>query len=196
MSKVKIVLLSIAIALVFAFLVGYGINTFYKEPKYEDFCKERTEFKEYISKDTCETNNGRWTDYEKAVPNIQSDQFLCTKVSEKDNSYTLNCEKSEIARQSGYCDINYYCMKDLEEKRTPYNRNVFIITVILGISAIILGVYLNLSSVSSGLMGGGVLTMLYGALRYWADMDEYLRFIILAVVFAVLIWIGYNKIKK
>ena len=195
MSKVKVVLLSISIAIVLAFLVGYGINTFYKEPKYEDFCGER-EFKQYSTKESCETNDGKWTEFEvKPIP-IKSDQFLCTKVSEKDNSYTLNCEKSEIERDSGNCNTDFYCRKEFEDVRKEYNRNVFIISVILGIASIFIGIYLNLTSVSSGLMGGGVLTFIYGSLRYWGDMGEYLRFIILAIALALLIWLAYKKIKK
>jgi len=195
MSKVKIVLLSISIAIVLAFFIGYGISTFYKEPQYEDFCGEK-EFKLYSDKETCEANDGKWMEFEgKPIP-IANDQFLCTKISEKDNSYTLNCEKSEIERESGNCNSDFYCREEFDDVRKKYNRNVFIISVILGVASIILGIYLNLTSVSSGLMGGGVLTFIYGSLRYWGDMGEYLRFSILAISLAILIWLAYKKIKK
>ena len=38
--QLKEKILAISIAIVFAFFVGYGINTFYKEPKYEDYCNQ------------------------------------------------------------------------------------------------------------------------------------------------------------
>ena len=39
-SKTKQVLLSVAIAIIFAFFVGYGISTFYESPDYDDYCGE------------------------------------------------------------------------------------------------------------------------------------------------------------
>ena len=38
MSKIKIVILGIGIALLSAFVIGFGVETFYKSPQYEDFC--------------------------------------------------------------------------------------------------------------------------------------------------------------
>ena len=54
---------------------------------------------------------------------------------------------------------------------------------------------LKLETVSSGIMGGGVLTIIYGTLRYWGEMSDIIRWILLGVVLALLIWIGYKKVK-
>jgi len=40
MSKFKHILLAVAIAIVFVFFVGFGVASFYKSPKYLDFCEE------------------------------------------------------------------------------------------------------------------------------------------------------------
>ena len=40
MSRFRQVFLAIAIAIVFAFFIGFGIEAFYESPKYEDFCDE------------------------------------------------------------------------------------------------------------------------------------------------------------
>ena len=41
LSKVKKGILGVAIAIILALFIGYGINTFYKEPEYNYYCKER-----------------------------------------------------------------------------------------------------------------------------------------------------------
>jgi len=38
--------------------------------------------------------------------------------------------------------------------------------------------------------------MIYAAMRFWRNLDEYLRFTILVITLVVLIWIGYKKFKK
>ena len=80
--------------------------------------------------------------------------------------------------------------------REIYNRNVFIISVIAGLVCVLIGgVKLKLESVSSGIMGGGVLSIIYGTIRYWGDLADVGRFAILGTVLAILIWIGYRKFK-
>jgi uncharacterized membrane protein len=68
--------------------------------------------------------------------------------------------------------------------------------IVLGIMALVIGAFLKLTSVGSGIMGGGVLTIIYGTIRYWGNMPDYGRFTILGIALAILIWIGYKKFKK
>ena len=197
MSRFKSVLLAIAIAIVFVFFVGFGIASFYKAPKYEDFCVQR-EFKEAITQEKCEAENGKWTSYERGAPKpvMAENQLLCTKISSVGKNTTLNCETIEQITQSGYCDIDFYCREDFDKTREKYNRNVFIVATGIGIIILIVGFALKMASVSAGLMSGGVLTILYGIIRYWTDLPDYGRFIILGIILAILIWLGYRRIKK
>ena len=200
MPAFKHVLLAIAIAIVFVFFVGFGIASFYKAPKYEDFCVQR-EFKEALTKDKCEADNGKWVSYEgydRGIPKpaIAGNQLLCTKFDEKGKNVTLNCETIDQITQSGYCDLDFYCREDFDKTREKYNRNVFIVATGIGIIILIVGFALKMASVSAGLMGGGVLTILYGIIRYWTDLPDYGRFIILGIILAILIWLGYKRIKK
>ncbi len=198
MPAFKHVLLAIAITIVFVFFVGFGIASFYKSPKYEDFCVHR-EFKEVITQEKCEAENGKWVNYEREVPKpvaMDSNQLLCTKISGIGKNVTLNCETKEQITQSGYCDIDFYCREDFDKTREKYNRNVFIVATGIGIIILIVGFALKMASVSAGLMGGGVLTILYGIIRYWTDLPDYGRFIILGIILAILIWLGYRRIKK
>jgi len=150
-SRLKHNILMIAIAIIFALFVGYGIDTFYEAPEYEDFCNESS----------------------RALP-VKPNQTEMEEFNAKQNQ----------------------CREEYDAASEPYNRNVFIITLIIGIIAVFLGSFvLKVESVSSGIMAGGVLTLIYGTLRYWGDMHKYLRFSVLTMVLFILIWIGYKKFR-
>lgn len=182
MSKFKQVLLSIAIAVVFAFFVGFGIATFYKAPKYNDFCLG--EF------------------YEKPYPAAVRENVNCT-YSEPDENLRKECTSKEGQIKAKYdkkgCIESYYCElceKNFRDVNEKYNRNVFIIATSIGIIALVIGILLKVGSVSAGIMAGAILTIIYGTIRYWSDLPDYGRFIILGIALAILVWIGYSKLKK
>ncbi|MCH8003375.1 MAG: hypothetical protein IH934_01990 [Nanoarchaeota archaeon] len=198
MSKFKYILLAVAIAIVFVFFVGFGVASFYKTPKYEDFCGEREKFIDAITKQKCDELGGKWNSREVARPleRIDTNQLLCTKVSEKNDAVTLNCQTQEQIDNQGYCDRDFFCRGEFDDVREVYNRNVFIVATGIGIIALIAGFALKLASVSSGIMGGGILTIIYGTIRYWSDLPDFGRFIILGITLIILIWMGYKKISK
>jgi uncharacterized membrane protein YkgB len=172
-SKLKRTILGISIAIILVLFIGYGINTFYKPPKYEDFCEEGITRKIISTEEECLAVGGQW--------NVQPE----TPVGENEPII------------KGFCNPDYTCNKEFRSENEIYNRNVFIVAVILGLISVILGgIILKLESVSSGIMGGGVLTIIYGTVRYWGDLADVGRFIILGIVLGVLIWIGYKKFRK
>jgi preprotein translocase subunit SecG len=172
-SKARQIILSVSIAIVFALFIGYGISTFYKSPKYEEFCPDELSVKSYTTKVSCEKVGGYWTE----------STYVCPPDE------TKPCEP-------GYCNTQFTCSKNYDAKIAIYDQNVFIICLILGLCAIIIGgIFLSVESVGSGLMGGGVLTVVYGTIRYWGHAPDVLRFTILGIVLFVLIWMGYKKLN-
>jgi hypothetical protein len=170
MSRVKQVILAVAIAIVLALFVGFGINTFYAPPEYEDFCSRPVPGKEIETQEECEAQGGRWTPHVGECP-----------------------EGRDCAE--GWCEPDFECREQFDEVRSAYNKKVFIIATIAGLIAVFLGgVVMKLESVSSGIMGGGVLAIIYGIIRYWSDAPDVLRFVILGVILAILIWLGYKKL--
>ena len=169
-SMVKQTILTIAIALVLVFFVAYGISVFYESPQYEDYCGERTKtaFPRFSNETACLENGGRWD------PN----QRPCLEGVE--------CPE-------GFCDADFTCRKEYDGARDLYNRDVFIASLILGLIIIVAGVLLKLESVSVGIMGGGVLLIFYGMIRYWGELGKFVRLGLLGAVLAALIWIGYKK---
>jgi predicted membrane metal-binding protein len=77
-----------------------------------------------------------------------------------------------------------------------YNRNVFVTLVILGVLSLVAGFFIRKSaSVSLGLSLGGVLALVVASVRYWSDMNDYLRVAVLAVALVILVILGIKKIK-
>lgn len=196
-SKIKQVLLSVAVAIIFVLFVGYGINTFYEEPRYNDYCDEDL-YKETIDTQLkCEALGGEWEDHRVKTYAIEDNQLLCDKISESNGSMNLNCRTNgNDLRESGWCNVHKTCSENFHNEREGYNKNVFIIAVLIGLATLAVGgIFLNVESIGSGLMGGSVLTILYGTIRYWGNASDILRFVMLGAVLATLIWLGYTKLN-
>lgn len=193
-SKTKQVLLAIAIAVIFAFFVGYGINTFYEEPRYDDFC-EGYRFNTFETSQECEDAGGSWIEYpDEKIP--MTNTMTCSKISETENNITLSCNAIQREDRNGWCEYTPRCQEEYNNSRENYNRNVFIISLIIGLIGLGIGAaFLTVESVGSGLMGGGVLTIIYGIIRYWGDASDTLRFILLGIVLAVLVGMGYTVLN-
>lgn len=82
-----------------------------------------------------------------------------------------------------------------DEVYDAYNEKASILMLIVGAIVLIIALALKKDAVSAGLAFGGILDLFVGTVRYWEDIHNYLRFIILAIVLAILIWIGYKKLK-
>lgn len=179
-SKIKQTLLAISIAVVLAFFLGYAVDYFYNGPERDDFCKG---IDLEIKVDHC-NNSG--------IP----------KPFTKDNSYFCNCRDSDPQDKDSekvcYAENPEYrrCWEQYDKLRDDYERNTFVILVILGMAAMFVGgVLMHLESVSSGIMAGGVLTLIYSVLRYWSRSPEFLKLVILGSALVTLIWIGYKKLN-
>lgn len=173
--------LALSIIVVLNMLFNYGLYTFYPSPKYDNFCGEEGR-QYYGDKESCEAIGGEWMAYNQgAYPRP-------AKV--------VTREGSVIDEPTEYCDATASCGKLYNETRSLYNRNVFIALVSLGIVSVILGFFfVAVSAVSMGLIFGGLISVFIGNIRYWSDMNDYLRLVVLAIALAALIWIGYRKLK-
>ena len=190
--KIKETILGFSIAIIFVFFVVFGIKAFYKEPKYEDFCKNGVPI-DFVSGKIgyyAEPYPARIKEPEQNVcakSNLEYDKFR-KACAEKytDVVYEYDDKGCQVAKECTSCNVDFY------KARNIYFRNVFIISGIVGIIVIIIGAVLNLTSVSAGLFGGGVLTIIYGTTNYWSELADWARFIILGIALAVLIYLGYK----
>ena len=72
----------------------------------------------------------------------------------------------------------------------------FIIATISAVLAIILGFFIEVESVSTGLILGGLILLIYSSARYWWFASSKARVIILAVALCLLVGIGYKMFGK
>ena len=85
MDKKK-VLISIAIALIFAMFVGYGIEVFHDAPEMNDYCPSN--IYEIDNEEECLASEGKWQTYEntKSEPTIRGN---CQNPPECYDNYEL-----------------------------------------------------------------------------------------------------------
>lgn len=176
--------LTLSIVIVLNLLFNYAIFAFYTSPNYEGFCGKETR-QHYDNKNSCEAIGGEWVAYN------QGPYPRPIKVAPPPGGEGAVEELPEY-----YCDTTKSCRNEYDEARNFYNRNVFIMLVSLGAVSFIAGFFfVSVSAISSGLLFGGLLSIFIGNARYWSSMNEYLRLVVLAVVLASLIWLGYRKLK-
>ena len=173
MIRINQVFLGIGIAIILALFVGYGVYSFYPSPKYENYCNESLSSKIIENRGDCLKVGGKWELFES--PSVNG-----------------------TIESKGNCDSTYSCRKEYDKASEGYNRIVFIATLIIGVIAVLVGglALKKVVSISSGVMGGGVLTIIYGTIRYWGNMPDKLRFFVLGIVLGILIWISYKTYKK
>ena len=175
MVRAKQIILAIAIAVLFVMFIAYAIETIYPSPKYDDYCDEFKTAEFIDNAERCEEVNGKWVYYGKERPDpIKIDGEI------------------EV---TGYCNRDFYCDQEHDSASEVYNRNIFFTTLIIGTITIVIAVLLSMEAVSAGFMGGGVILIIYGTIRYWGALSDILRTIMLGVALAVLVWIGYKKLK-
>jgi hypothetical protein len=170
--RIKEGVIIIAIALVLAFFVGYGIEVFNDGPDREDYCSRN--LYEIRNEADCTEAGGEWDSPE--VPALENDK--------------------PVLVEREFCREGKRCYEDYEQARTKHDKIVFIVAVIAGLLAIFSGIALKKDVVSTGVVTGGVLLILYGTIRYWRHADNILKFILLGIALTALIWLAYKKLDK
>lgn len=161
--------LILGIAIVTNLFISYAIQVLYPMPEFNNFCPEQQVNRAEETKETCLEVGGQWTE------NVRKGSVT-------------------IPEPAGYCDTTYTCSKQFAEKNSVYNRNVFVVFVVVGILLLIGSVFLKgAEAVSLGLSFGGVLALIIGSVRYWSDMNDILRVVILGFALAGLIYVAWKK---
>lgn len=163
----------------------FAIDAFYKSPKYENFCKNEQVRPLIKTQDECVSKGGQWTE----TPAKEAYLYQ----NEKSAPIPIPAPGETIG---GYCNEYFTCQKDYEGAMKVYNRNLFIILVILGVLLVMGSYYVAVyGAVSLGFALAGILSLIIGATRYWSDMDERLRVVVLGAALVSLIWYGIKKFK-
>ena len=91
---------------------------------------------------------------------------------------------------------NIECNNNYNELQQKNNRNVFIIMAILGLIAVIFSIFLNVESMSAGLIFGGSIVMIIGTSKIFGDVGRLLRTLIAGIGLVLLIYFTYKINKK
>ncbi|MFH1802571.1 MAG: hypothetical protein ABH864_03910 [archaeon] len=170
MANIKNIILGIGIVIVFALTLWQGIEAFHPTPEYEDFCEDFRTREIIETPQQCETVGGQWQPYEgpKAPDGT-----------------------------SGWCDRDFACTEDWEAARDAHSQIVFIVSLIVGILALLIGYFiLSIEPVGSALIASGVWSIFWGSVINWRNFTEAWRFVLLILVLILLIWLAIRTTKK
>jgi len=170
-------ILVVGLVVVLNLFFSYAIDAFYKEPQFDKFCEQKQINVVPGTQDKCVAAGGQWTE---------------------DPSYSRSPKVAvpgEVV-PTGYCNIYYTCQKDYDEAHKVYNRNIFVALVVLGVSSLIGGFLLAAyEAVSLGFSLGGVVSLVIAAVRYWSDMEDWLRVAVLGLALVTLIYVGIKRFR-
>lgn len=158
----------VAIVIVLNMFFNYAVSLVYKAPQYDDYIKTTQIVTPITNKDACVAVGGQWTDGVK----VPTDP------------------KSDIA---GYCDPNYTNQNNFYAAEKNYNRNIFIILVVLSVLSLVLGTLFKNEILAPAFSWGGVLSLVIASTRYWGDANDLFKVVILALALGLLVWFAIKK---
>jgi uncharacterized membrane protein YphA (DoxX/SURF4 family) len=85
--------------------------------------------------------------------------------------------------------------KAYAEAAKEFARILVTVSTPLGVAAILIGAYLSIQAVATGLILGGILTVSWGYWNYWSYLDDWIRLASLLAGFAVLIFVGIRQAR-
>lgn len=86
--------------------------------------------------------------------------------------------------------------EQMTQARKRFQKDLFLVAVPIGILAIFLGSLTRIQAIGTGLMFGGIFTLVDGYLWYWSELQDWMRFLSLLFAFMVLLYIGYRRLAK
>ena len=75
-----------------------------------------------------------------------------------------------------------------------FARHLVIVAAPLGIAAILIGAYLPLYAIGTGLIFAGIFTVGLGYWSYWSYLENWIRFVSLLAGFLILLFVGYYRV--
>lgn len=166
--------LIIGIVIVTNLFLNYLVSLVYKAPDFDNYCKQEQVIEEVTTKDLCVSKGGQWNG----------------NVQKIDTAVPVTMEK-------GYCDLQFTCRTDYDNASKIYNRNIFVILVVLGIILVATSFALAFNWILSvSFSMAGILSIIIASIRYWSDADNLVRVVILFLALATLIYFAIKKFKN
>jgi len=164
----KQAIITVTIAILFSLFIGYGIEVFDDSPDYEDYCLSQNLF-EVDNEQDCLSSGGEWYGQEEVEPK---------------------------GPRIGSCQPPRDCYINFDAAKLKHDQIVFISSLIIGVIAVIASIFLKQEVISTGILAGGVLLKLYGTIRYWSHANNLLKFSLIGIALAIVVWFTYKKLEK
>ena len=165
--------LAIGIAIIFAVFISYALYVFNETPY--SVCADK--YNCYQQEQKCQEFSYAEEKYSHCIDTVH------------DTEEWKSCNQQSMACSNKANTLSY-----------SHNRDNFFILAILGIAAIVAGVFLKkLEGIGSGFLGGGVLVILWSLIytwEYWLNWPKYLKVALLGLVLVLLVYLGYTKIEN
>lgn len=179
--EIKKVALTVGIAILFTLFIVFFVEAVYESPKYENYCNPYGPY------------SGHFVPQVASNCTLQYNETLANQCA-KDRGELRYKYNEKGCETDPYCD---YCSRDFNDANTKYNKNIFYISAIVAIIAILSGLYLpkTIDAIASGFMFGGILVLIQGTVRVFGDLSKWTRVVVLGVELIILIWVGYKKVR-
>jgi hypothetical protein len=76
-----------------------------------------------------------------------------------------------------------------------FQQHLFAVAVPLGLVALLVGAFLRLPVIGTGLMFGGIFSVSDGYFNYWSELADVLKFVSLLAPFIILLIVGWLRRK-
>ncbi len=86
--------------------------------------------------------------------------------------------------------------KELIEHKKRFQKHLFFVAAPIGIIAIIVGSFIGVQAVGTGLLFGGILNLMNGYIWYWSELQDWMRFLSLLLALIFLIFIGNRRFAE
>lgn len=119
------------------------------------------------------------------------------ELRQQERRATSEAEKAKIQDQLDQLENQRRGRQQARQAQEDQSGRVhFFVGVPLGILVTLIGSFIRVQAVGGGLMLGGIFTFSDGCWSYWTELPSSGRFLVLLVAFAVLLWIGYQRLSE
>ncbi|MDA3855315.1 MAG: hypothetical protein PF569_03590 [Candidatus Woesearchaeota archaeon] len=180
-KKYGIIIIIVIIFTLFSFSV---VELIKPQPNYNDYCAQDSRpFIDKQGNDSCPLFENP----------SKEEQLICSQ-SEGFIEYTYDSVNCPISYECNTCQAEY------NKASKDFRLLGFIVTSVMGLIAIIVGMYTTSKKnatdwIISGLLIGGISTVFFGTAQYFSDMGRYARPAILLVEFILIVWIALRIFK-
>jgi hypothetical protein len=86
--------------------------------------------------------------------------------------------------------------KEYRAVQKHFQQRLFAFAVPLGLVALLVGAFMRLPAIGTGLMFGGIFSICDGYFNYWSELADVLKFVSLIVAFILLLFLGYRRLER